>query len=108
MALSPLISNYNNSQELLFKRGFGGGDSSNNDDNNLKTEIPSWLQSDEIFVGSTHQTLNPNPNGLVPPCVSSPHISATALLQKAAQMGATMSSGSMGRTHEMVHVSTGE
>ncbi|XP_023000105.1 protein indeterminate-domain 11-like isoform X2 [Cucurbita maxima] len=107
MELSPLISNYNNLQELLFKRGFGGGDSSNNDDNNLKTEIPSWLQPDEIFVGSTHQTLNPNPSGLVPPCVSSPHISATALLQKAAQMGATMSSPLMGRTHEVVHVSTG-
>ena len=134
MALNPLISSYNNNNNnFVIKRDFSNG-------NNMRAEIPPWLHSNdlrgEIFIGScqdehphqNHETLNPNGHGhghgcgasigLPPPSsyqcswVSSPHISATALLQKAAQMGATMSSttttsGSMQRPHKMVHVSTG-
>ncbi|XP_038898698.1 protein indeterminate-domain 7-like [Benincasa hispida] len=139
MALNPLLSSYNsnnnnNSQEFLNNNNFAlKRDFNNNNNNNLRAEIPPWLQpSDlraEILMGSgheehNHETLNPNPNpsghgcgptsGLPPPAYQScsPHISATALLQKAAQMGATMSSttttsGSMPRPHKLLHVSTG-
>ncbi|KAE7999100.1 hypothetical protein FH972_003577 [Carpinus fangiana] len=57
-----------------------------------------------------HETPNPNPSlgPTLPPYhpASSPHMSATALLHKAAQMGATMSSkpGSLRPTHQ-THVS---
>ncbi|GAV90567.1 zf-C2H2_jaz domain-containing protein [Cephalotus follicularis] len=53
---------------------------------------------DQEFTQAHHQDLNPNPNPSLGPSIlpsyhtaASPHISATALLQKAAQMGATMS-----------------
>uniref|UniRef100_A0A9I9E182 Uncharacterized protein n=1 Tax=Cucumis melo TaxID=3656 RepID=A0A9I9E182_CUCME len=80
----------------------------NNDDNN--NNIPPWLTF-PINNNSTsndhnhHQIINPNHNNRInlgPTSLhliqsaspSSPHMSATALLQKAAQMGSTMSSNS--------------
>ncbi|KAH1145143.1 hypothetical protein GYH30_041120 [Glycine max] len=77
---------------------------------------PPWIgqpspSSASSFLVS-HQE-NPNPRGggpgptLLPPYQTAPHMSATALLQKASQMGATMSkTGSMIGTHQQqAHVS---
>ncbi|CAJ1950940.1 unnamed protein product [Sphenostylis stenocarpa] len=93
---------------------------------NVRPEIPPWLgppstvdhlssSSSIMFSPPPHQE-NPNPS-LGPTLATyqtvpnpSPHMSATALLQKAAQMGATMSrSGSspaMARAHHQAHVSS--
>ncbi|XP_027907929.1 protein indeterminate-domain 11-like [Vigna unguiculata] len=83
---------------------------------NLRPEMPPWLgPPSEMFSPSPHQE-NPNPS-LGPTLAAyqtvpnpSPHMSATALLQKAAQMGATMSrSGSspaMARAHHQVHMTS--
>ncbi|XP_038904341.1 protein indeterminate-domain 7-like isoform X2 [Benincasa hispida] len=76
--------------------------------NSLKKEqninIPPWLgfpnSTSNDHNNNHHQIINPNHNNLGPTSLhliqsaspSSPHMSATALLQKAAQMGATMSS----------------
>ncbi|GLT55971.1 hypothetical protein SLA2020_290490 [Shorea laevis] len=66
-----------------------------------------------------HDLSNPNPNLADPTLLSfhpstvpsQPHMSATALLQKAAQMGATMSSNTASATalrpHQQAHVSAG-
>ncbi|BAT98390.1 hypothetical protein LR48_Vigan1082s001900 [Vigna angularis] len=93
---------------------------------NLRPEMPPWLgppttvdnlssSPSIMFSPSPHQE-NPNPS-LGPTLAAyqtvpnpSPHMSATALLQKAAQMGATMSrSGSspaMARAHHQVHMTS--
>ncbi|KAI3756046.1 hypothetical protein L1987_55859 [Smallanthus sonchifolius] len=52
-------------------------------------QLPSWLNSQQ-HQQQQQQQENPNPNNLHLPSPSS-HMSATALLQKAAQMGVTMS-----------------
>ncbi|KAG5000663.1 hypothetical protein JHK87_021735 [Glycine soja] len=82
---------------------------------NVRTEMPPWLgppaatvvvdhhhhhlssSSSSIMFSPPHQE-NPNPNPSLGPTLAAyktvanpPHMSATALLQKAAQMGATMS-----------------
>lgn len=90
--------------------------------------MPSWLggpsssttvdfsSASSSFFSPQNQSLqheNPNPRiGVCPTSStvgtpSSGHMSATALLQKAAQMGATMSktAGSMSGTHQHAHVS---
>ncbi|XAR49937.1 hypothetical protein NMG60_11004123 [Bertholletia excelsa] len=68
-------------------------------------EVPAWLafpQPDDLTPSSSSNILgfthgqNPNPNSSLGPTLqsyhqSSPHMSATALLQKAAQMGSTIS-----------------
>ncbi|MED6137372.1 hypothetical protein PIB30_064486 [Stylosanthes scabra] len=102
--------------------------------NLVRTELPPWLGSSNTPNPSQnnhqgqdflnlHENENPNPNpnpsrlvglgvggptveGYQPCAASSAHMSATALLQKAAQMGATMSSStnSIGPHHQS-HVS---
>nr|GME02274.1 protein indeterminate-domain 7-like [Ipomoea batatas] len=96
-------------EQQHYNGGGGGGF-------NLRPEIPPWLITCQPLVGATHgpppplfhpggldfhheftqMAQNPNPNlgggPTLPPfhqTASSPQISATALLQKAAQMGAT-------------------
>ncbi|OAY53157.1 protein indeterminate-domain 7 [Manihot esculenta] len=81
------------------------------------------LSSSSSSILTNHQELSPNPNPSLGPTLPhylqaapSPHMSATALLQKAAQMGATMSSKTTGlmRPHhqpqhhhqEQAHVSS--
>ncbi|MED6109221.1 hypothetical protein PIB30_116906 [Stylosanthes scabra] len=73
--------------------------------------MPAWLGSSITtvdFSGTAQQVVevehpNPNPNpsviGPTAAAAASPHMSATALLQKAAQMGATTTTTSM-RSHE--------
>ncbi|KAK9014140.1 hypothetical protein V6N11_005309 [Hibiscus sabdariffa] len=58
----------------------------------LRAEIPPWLVTPTL--DQYHENHNPSPTlpPFHPSTVPSPHMSATALLQKAAQMGATMSS----------------
>lgn len=87
------------------------------DENNDETVNPNPSSSSSRGCGASRRSVgvgvgtpnNPNPCELYQ---SSSHISATALLQKAAQMGATMSSttttsGSFPRPHNLLHVSTG-
>lgn len=88
-------------QQLPFqlKREFQDQTNNNNNFNliNIRPEnnnIPPWLESghelsSQLF--SSHANPSPNPNPTFPS--SSPHMSATALLQKAAQMGVTSSAG---------------
>ncbi|TKY64362.1 indeterminate-domain 11 [Spatholobus suberectus] len=95
---------------------------------NVRQEIPPWLGPPTAFdhlSSSSSMVFSPpppphqeNPNPSLGPTLAayqtvpnpSPYMSATALLQKAAQMGATMSrSGSspaMTRTHHQAHVSS--
>lgn len=62
---------------------------------NLHHQLPPWLSSEPaLFTShqSIHESQNPNPNFLSSSSSSSASfMSATALLQKAAQMGVTMS-----------------
>ncbi|KDP40761.1 hypothetical protein JCGZ_24760 [Jatropha curcas] len=90
----------------------------------LRPDLPPWLaagppprhpidhSTSSSSILTHHQDLsqNPNPNSLGPTLPHfqaplSPHMSATALLQKAAQMGATMSSKTTGlvRPHHHHH-----
>ncbi|XP_059641364.1 protein indeterminate-domain 7-like [Cornus florida] len=95
----------------------------------LRSEIPPWLAChpgpppidhtspifttrslDQDFTPTQDLTIHENPNPSLGPSLppyyptASPHMSATALLQKAAQMGATMSTTKM-RPHQAHHVS---
>ncbi|KAK7381764.1 hypothetical protein VNO80_00311 [Phaseolus coccineus] len=93
---------------------------------NVRPEVPPWLappttvdqlsSSPSIMFSPPPHRENPNPS-LGPTLAAyqsvpsaSPHMSATALLQKAAQMGATMSrSGSspaMARAHHQAHMTS--
>lgn len=84
--------------------------------------FPSTRLNQEFTENHQELSLHENPNPILAPNLpvpfhptSSPHISATALLQKAAQMGATMSSSSnktgsaanpmLSRPHQGHHVS---
>jgi len=94
---------------------------------NLRPEMPPWLTPpatvDHLSSSPSSIMFSPpphpeNPNPSLGPTLAayqtvpspSPHMSATALLQKAAQMGATMSrSGSspaMARAHHQVHMTS--
>ncbi|KAL9304362.1 hypothetical protein ACSQ67_021625 [Phaseolus vulgaris] len=82
---------------------------------NVRPEVPPWMAPSIMFSPPPHPE-NPNPS--LGPTLSayqtvpsaSPHMSATALLQKAAQMGATISrSGSspaMARAHHHPHMTS--
>lgn len=142
MALNPLLSSYNNNinpQDHPISNNIFSLKTdlnNNNNNNNIMSAgeiIPPWLHPSADQDQAQARTVNPNPNlnpshnpshghgggvsvgvgyGQSNSSVSSPHISATALLQKAAQMGATMSSttttsGSIPRPHNLLHVSTG-
>ncbi|XP_022154735.1 protein indeterminate-domain 11-like [Momordica charantia] len=141
MALNPLLSSYNNNinpQDHPISNNIFSLKTdlnNNNNNNNIMSAgeiIPPWLHPSADQDQAQARTVNPNPNlnpshnpshghgggvsvgvgyGQSNSSVSSPHISATALLQKAAQMGATMSSttttsGSIPRPHNLLHVST--
>ncbi|KAK4481984.1 hypothetical protein RD792_012900 [Penstemon davidsonii] len=91
---------------------------------NLRPEIPPWLSCPVPNMGPGPSPIdltsfqdfqeNPNPSSstTLPPPPSSPHISATALLQKAAQMGAKSSTNCASspadvfiRPHTQTHLS---
>ncbi|TXG61214.1 hypothetical protein EZV62_012577 [Acer yangbiense] len=74
--------------------------------NNIPPWLASGLSSPLLFSGSS---VNPSPNpnsstSLLLPSINSSHMSATALLQKAAQMGVTMSKPST-LPHQAAHMS---
>ncbi|KAL8195785.1 hypothetical protein R6Q57_025538 [Mikania cordata] len=73
-------------QQLLLQNPFNVGSSTPNHNH----QLPSWLNHHHQQQQQQQEQENPNPNNLHLPSPSS-HMSATALLQKAAQMGVTMS-----------------